>query len=109
MIEQCSYTEFLQTRIFAEASQLHFTHLRQTDRQTNQQAKMTTKTVKRDPDKRWGVGWVGGWVRKQTQFGVVVVESIDHLIVIVFEWTMGTGAHVHVCVCVLHIQLLFAR
>ena len=40
------------------------------------------------------------WVRKQTQFGVVVFESIDHLIVIVFEWTMGTGAHVHVCVCV---------
>ena len=48
-------------------------------------------------------------MRKQTQFGVVVFESIDHLIVIVFEWTMGTGAHVHVCVCVLHIQLLFAR
>ena len=38
-------------------------------------------------------------MRKQTQFGVVVVESIDNLIVAVFEWTMGTGAHAHVCVC----------
>ena len=37
----------------------------------------------------------GGWVRRQTQFGVVVVESIDHLIIVVFEWTsgrVGTGA-----------------
>ena len=40
-------------------------------------------------------------MRKQTQFGVVVVvESIDHLIIVVFEWTMETGVCVCVCVCV---------
>ena len=45
----------------------------------------------------------GGWVRRQTQFGVVVVavECIDHLLIVVFESTNGDWcAHVSVCVCV---------
>ena len=44
---------------------------------------------------------VGGWLRRQTQFGVVVVQSIAHLLIVVSEWTSGDGcALVSVCVCV---------
>ena len=32
---------------------------------------------------------VGGWLRRQTQFGVVVVQSIAHLLIVVSEWTSG--------------------
>ena len=42
--------------------------------------------------------------REKRQFGVFVVESIDHLIIIVFEWTSGEWCRmlecVRVCVCV---------
>ena len=41
----------------------------------------------------------GGWVRRQTQFGVAVVESMDDLIIVVFEWTSGDWCMCH-CVCV---------
>ena len=36
----------------------------------------------RDPDKRRGHS---GWVRRQTQFGVVVFENINQLLSVVFE------------------------
>ena len=40
-------------------------------------------------------------MRKQSQFGVVVVESIDHLLIVVSEWTSrDLCAQVTVCVCV---------
>ena len=41
----------------------------------------------RDPGKRKGLGR-GGWMRKQNQF-VVLVDSIDHLLIVVFEWASG--------------------
>ena len=45
-------------------------------------------------------GVEGGWARRQTQFGVVV-ESIDHLIIVVSEWmSRDWCAHMCVCVCV---------
>ena len=61
-----------------------------------------------------GVGWAGkherskqekgaqrGWVRRQTHFGVVVVEGVNHLLIVVFEWTGGDWyACLCVCVCV---------
>ena len=43
-------------------------------------------------------------MRRQTQFGVVdvvVVEGIDHLLIVVPEWrSTDWCAHVTVCVCV---------
>ena len=43
---------------------------------------------------------------EKTQFGVVV-ESIDHLLIVVFEWTSGDCcALVSVCVCVCSYCLL---
>ena len=45
----------------------------------------------------------GGWVRR-TQFGVVVVESINRLLIVVSERRAETGvlmrACLYVCVCV---------
>ena len=42
----------------------------------------------------------GGWVRRQTQFGVVV-ESINHLLIDVFDGARWDWcAHVSVCMCV---------
>ena len=39
-------------------------------------------------------------MRRQTQSGVVV-ESIDHLLIVVYEWTRGDWyTHVSACVCV---------
>ena len=29
---------------------------------------------------------LSGWVRRHTEFAVVAVESIDHLLTVVFEW-----------------------
>ena len=49
-------------------------------------------------------------MRGHTQFDflAVVVDSIDHLIIVVFEWTSGDWCtHASVCVCVVYI--LFAR
>ena len=43
---------------------------------------------------------MGGWVRRRTQFGGVVVEGIDHLMIVVFEWTSGDWSDACVCVCV---------
>ena len=40
----------------------------------------------------WGRGAGGEGVSRQTQFVVVVVvvvESIDHLLIVVFEWASG--------------------
>ena len=37
-------------------------------------------------------------MRRQTQFGDVV-ENMDHLIIVVFEW-MSRDSCMHVCVCV---------
>ena len=37
-------------------------------------------------------------MRRQTQFGDVV-ENMDHLIIVVFEWMSGDSC-MHVCVCV---------
>ena len=38
-------------------------------------------------------------MRRQTQF-VVVDESIDHLLIVVFEWTSSVCVCVCMCVCV---------
>ena len=39
--------------------------------------------------------------RRWTQFGVVVVEGINHLLIVVSEWMSGDWCvHVTVCVCV---------
>ena len=37
-------------------------------------------------------------MRRHTQFGIVVVESFDHLIIVVLEWTR-VDCCAHVCVC----------
>ena len=39
---------------------------------------------------------MGGWVRRRTQFGGVVVEGIDHLMIVVFEWTSGDLSLIHI-------------
>ena len=46
-------------------------------------------------------------MRRQTEFGVVRVESIDHLLIVVSEWTSrDLCAQVTVCVCVhAHVRL----
>ena len=42
-----------------------------------------------------------GWVRGHTQFGIVAVDSFDHLIIVVLEWMrVHWCAHVHPCMCV---------
>ena len=38
---------------------------------------------------------------RHTQFGVVVIESINYLLIVVFEWTSGDWyEHVTLCGCV---------
>ena len=50
----------------------------------------------------------GGWMGEKIQSGAVA-EGINHLLIVVFEWTSGDWcAHVSVCVCVC-VCVLFAR
>ena len=56
----------------------------------------------RGRERGWGIQTREGgtvWVRRQTKFGVVVAQSIDHLLNVVSEWTSGDCVCVRACAC----------